>query len=98
MAKKTAATKTGKKRVTFEVEAETGSKVYLAGCFNGWEVGKKELVDKDGSGVYKCILMLTPGTYEYKFVINDAWCLDPGNPNFVANDQGTLNSCIEVIG
>ena len=96
MAKNKAKTNNGKKRVCFEVEAEAGSKVYLVGGFNAWDVGKKELVDKDGCGVYKCIVMLTPGTHEYKFVINDEWYLDPCNTKFVTNDHGTLNSLLEV--
>ena len=70
MAKKAVKPTNGKKRVSFEVEAEAGSKVFLAGCFNGWTPGKKEMVDKNSSGVFKCVVMLPPGTYEYKFVIS----------------------------
>ena len=40
--------------------------------------------------------MLGTGTYEYKFYINDTWCVDPGNPNFRPNEMGTLNSVITV--
>ncbi len=95
MAKK--AQTAGRKRVTFEIEAEVGSKVTIAGSFNEWDDRKKELTDKDGNGLFKCTMLLTPGTYEYKFIVNGAWCLDPNNPNFIPNDQGTLNSVIEVV-
>jgi 1,4-alpha-glucan branching enzyme len=95
MTKKTKAT-TSRKRVTFEVETDAGSEVTIAGSFNEWGDSEKALVDKDGSGLYRCIMLLPPGSYEYKFVINGAWCLDPSNPSFVPNDQGTLNSLLEV--
>ena len=45
---------------------------------------------------YTLTIVLVPGTYEYKFVINDEWVLDEANPNFAANDFGTLNSVLTV--
>ena len=51
---------------------------------------------KKFSGLFKAVCMLAPGTYEYKFVINGEWTVDPNNPNFVVNDLGTLNSVVEV--
>lgn len=85
-----------KKRVTFEVQTKPDSVVFVAGSFNGWDNSKKCLTDKDGNGLYKCVISLEPGTYEYKFCINDTWCVDPANPNFRPNDMGTLNSVITV--
>ena len=35
----------GMKRITFSVEAETGSDVYVAGDFNGWKTDDRKLVD-----------------------------------------------------
>lgn len=43
-----------------------------------------------------CTIHLAPGTYEYKFVVDGEWVLDESNPNFAANDFGTLNSVINV--
>ena len=53
-------------------------------------------VDKNNDGVYVGILMLEPGTYEYKLVVNGEWRIDENNPNFVPNVLGTLNSVIVV--
>lgn len=79
-------------RVTFRVRAEVGSKVFLAGCFNGWSPTAKPMTDKAGTGDFSCALNLPKGKYEYKFVINGSWCADPECAEWVQNDMGTLNS------
>ncbi len=85
-----------RKHVIFKVRTKPGSKVYLAGDFNDWNHLEKELSDHDGNGFYQVAVALEYGTYEYKFHINDAWCVDPENPNFRPNAMGTLNSVIIV--
>lgn len=85
-----------RRRVKFEVLAEPDSKVFLAGSFNNWDSEAKQLKEKDGDGVYTCTLLLEPGEYEYKFVINGEWLIDSENPNFSQNQIGTLNSVVKV--
>ena len=86
----------GKKRVCFEIEAGPGHQVSVAGSFNDWDPTVKVLCDKNSSGRYCGYVMLAPGTYEYKFVVDGDWRLDESNPNFSANDFGTLNSVLVV--
>ena len=93
MAKKTAVKR---KRVKFEVLAEPNSKVFVAGSFNDWSDTVKELKDKDDEGCYSGMLLLAPGEYEYKFVIDGNWVIDAENPNFNQNKIGTLNSVVKV--
>ncbi len=97
-AEKAGAKKTAPKtpRVEFSVRAEIGSKVFLAGSFNNWDPTAKEMVDKKGDGIYTVTVSLTPGTYEYKFVIDGTWCADPECADWVQNDHGTLNSVKHV--
>lgn len=85
-----------KKRVRFEVAAGVGKTVSIAGSFNEWDPAVKYLHDKDGNGIYTGYLMLAPGIYEYKFIIDGEWHLDEKNANFSPNDFGTLNSVIIV--
>jgi hypothetical protein len=85
----------GKRRVVFQFRAVAGSSIGLAGSFNNWDPAAKVLVDK-GDGLYTGILMLAPGTYEYKFCVDGHWQPDPENPNFTPNDLGTLNSVLIV--
>lgn len=83
-------------RVTFTVRADAGSKVFLAGDFNNWNPTAKEMLDKKGDGLYTVVLSLTPGDYEYKYVVNGVWCADPLNKNVVQNQLGTFNSVMHV--
>ena len=84
----------GRKRISFELWAEPGSDVFVAGTFNGWDPTGKRMTYKDG--VYAVTAYLPPGRYEYKFVVDGTWVLDPECPHAVPNDQGTLNSVVVV--
>ena len=91
------AAKTGaKRRVTFVIDAGPGKIVSVAGSFNDWNPEAKVLKDKNNDGVYRGIITLTPGRYEYKFVVDGIWCMDACNPDFAPNDFGTLNSLLIV--
>ncbi len=82
-----------RRRVTFLYEDVPGKVVAIAGCFNDW-LPEKQLVDKNGDGIYTGTMMLAPGVYQYKFVINGEWKIDEHNPNFTPNDIGSLNSIL----
>ena len=84
------------KRVTFTVNAKPGSKVYLSGSFNNWSPSAKRMLDKEGKGNYAVTIVLPPGEYHYKFVIDGTWCADPACPEWVQNEHGTLNSVKRV--
>ena len=84
------------KRVTFTLAADAGSDVYLAGDFNDWNPEGKKLTDKKGDGIYSATIALAPGEYEYKFVINGTWCVDPNCKEWRQNSLGTLNSVLRV--
>lgn len=86
--------KPSRKRVNFSIEAEPGSKVSIAGTFNDWDPEKTPLTEK--KGVFSKSMLLAPGRYEYKFVINGIWTVDPECPDWVPNGHGSLNSVIEV--
>ena len=92
-----AAAKSAEKSVTFTVRAESGKAVYLAGSFNNWDPQGTRMVDKDGNGLYSVSVTLAPGIYEYKFVINGVWTLDPDpDRDWTQNGLGTLNSVLRV--
>jgi len=93
---KRVAKKPAAKAVVFTVHAEKGKTVCLAGDFNDWNPTAKKMAFKARAGVYTASVKLAPGTYQYKFVIDGAWCADPENVNAVPNDQGTFNSLITV--
>ena len=84
------------KKVSFLLETEPGSSVYLAGTFNNWKYKRHPMRDNPDSGHFKATLVLPPGRHEYKFVVNGEWRVDPNCPEWVPNSQGTLNSVIAV--
>ena len=85
-----------KKRVKFQIKAETGKVVSVAGTFNNWNPEESRLKEKGKTGVYTAALSLSKGRYEYKFIIDGAWCVDPECPEWVPNNYGSLNSVITV--
>ena len=93
---RTKRTKRGRRRVRFEYRAEPGHRVCVAGSFNGWDPRRTVLVDRTGKGDYSRAVLLVPGRYEYKFVVDGVWCVDPENPRWVPNEFGTLNSVLDL--
>ena len=94
-ARKPALPKAERKVIT--VQADPGSVVYLAGSFNNWDPTALRMADKAGNGVFSATVTLAPGIYEYKFVINGVWTLDPDpDRDWTQNGLGTLNSVLRV--
>ncbi|MBX2874126.1 MAG: serine hydrolase [Saprospiraceae bacterium] len=86
-------TKPTKGNTTFTLEAYSNAKlVSVAGDFNGW----KELGNlmQRRNGVWVTSIDLDPGKYEYKFVVDGVWIIDPANPAHVY--EGNHHSVIEV--
>jgi 5'-AMP-activated protein kinase regulatory beta subunit len=93
-AAKTAAPR--RRRVKFTVQAEAKSEIFVAGSFNDWSPTKNPLTSKNGDELYEGSILLPKGIYEYKFIINDTWCVDPECSEWVVNDLGSLNSVLTV--
>jgi len=83
-----------KKRVKFSILTEPGHEVYVAGSFNGWNPKKHKLIYSSGS--CSTSFLLPAGRYEYKFVVDGEWCVDPACPNRSPNGLGTLNSILVI--
>lgn len=91
-AKSAVAEKNAKRAVTFSFPGSSDQKVLVAGSFNDWQ--ERPLTFKNGRFSLK--VMLAPGEYQYKFLVNGEWHLDDANPNFTPNGFGTLNSVLVV--
>jgi chromosome partitioning protein len=73
--------------------------VRIAGDFNGWvpDKGVRSSIEADGSGrVWKKTLMLAPGEYQYRYVVDGEWCTDPDNPESTPGPMGQPNSVLHV--
>ena len=79
----------------FIISAPKAKKVAVAGTFNNWDI-KNTLAKKDVKGTWKAKVDLTPGRYEYKFVVDGSWINDPRCNSSVGNNFGTQNSVLEI--
>lgn len=85
----------GRRRITFRLAAPGAREVSIGGDFNGWEA-QKHLFRKNPEGVWEKTLMLAPGRYEYKFMVDGSWCMDPACTDSCDNAFGSRNSVMEV--
>lgn len=84
-----------RKKVTFSFHAPQAESVLLAGDFNQWNLRKHPL-KKNGSGAWEASLMLTPNTYEYKYIVDGDWQMDPVNNRTCENCFGSQNNLVTV--
>lgn len=70
-------------------------KVAVTGDFTDWAV-EGLAMERDGDGVWRLELDVEPGCYEYKFIVDGIWKVDPKNPEQVRNNYGQLNSILVV--
>lgn len=84
-----------RRKMRFQVKAEKGSSVFLAGSFNNWDPNAITL-KQNGDGLYSTSVSLPPGRHEYKFIINGAWRNDEQCQQLASNSYGSHNNVIEV--
>ena len=84
------------RRARFELSAEPGSQVFVAGTFNDWNPTANPLKDNPDSGHFKAALHVPTGTHEYKFVVNGVWTADPNCAAWALNGYGSLNSVLHA--
>ncbi|MBI5801787.1 MAG: glycoside hydrolase family 13 [Verrucomicrobia bacterium] len=81
--------------VALKLRAPAAKEVFVAGSFNGWQVGVTPLRPAQG-GEWQGELKLTPGRYEYLFVVDGTWLADPTAPEAAPNPFGGWNSVLSV--
>lgn len=85
----------GKQRVVLRFYDFAGRDVKLAGSFNDWRPDQG-VVTRTENGVVEKIVMLMPGTYQYRLIVDGVWQEDPSNPEQVPNYSGGYNSVLQV--
>jgi 1,4-alpha-glucan branching enzyme len=68
--------------------------VYLVGEFNNWNP-RADRMTKTKNG-FRRTLQLSPGEYQYKFLVDGQWHNDPSAVKQVPNAYGTTNSVVRV--
>lgn len=82
-------------QVTFSLFALEAQEVLVAGDFSHW-MEEPTSLKKHKDGIWKATLHLTPGVYEYKFIVDGEWRDDPACEVRVSNAFGTEN-CLRVV-
>jgi len=80
--------------ITFDSKDKKYKNVEIAGDMNEWTPGRTLMHLKDGA--WQTDLLLFPGKYQYKLVLDKKWVLDPGNPESVDNNIGGTNSLLRA--
>jgi len=57
---------------------------------------EKHPMKRQGNGIWTKSVMLSPGKYEYKFLVDRNWLEDSQNGNTCRNCFGTYNSVIRL--
>jgi chromosome partitioning protein len=79
------------REVVVQFRDADASDVRIAGDFNGWipDKGVRSLIESEGdTRIWTKILQLSPGTYQYRYVVDGEWREDPDNP------QGAFSGAI----
>ena len=84
-----------KRKVIFKVRAPGAQSVNLAGDFNAWNLSSHPM-EKSDEGIWELGLMLAPGRYEYKLVVDGHWWEGIGGAKSLRNPFGTLNRVLIV--
>ena len=77
---------------------EQPASVRVAGDFEcpGWQ-GSVELQGPNEAGEWYTDLQLLPGNYQYKFIVDGEWIVDPENPDRSENGDGGFNSALTHV-
>jgi len=84
-----------RRKITFSFESSDAREVSLMGDFNNWNP-KKHPMKKDDNGKWTKAVILPPGQYEYKFLVDGQWKQDPRSDRICANKFGTYNNVFNL--
>jgi len=87
--------KTFKRRITFKYHAPYAETVFVAGSFNGWN-SEANPMKRNKEGTWSAVMDLFPGTYEYRFIVDDRWNDDPTCEIRNLNRYGGYNCVLHV--
>ena len=96
MVAKKSSQKTSRRRVKFSFYAPQAREVFLVGDFNQWNV-KKHVMKRGDQGIWEKIVVIKPGTYEYKYIVDGIWQEDTEQPRSLLNSFGTYNNVLTVV-
>jgi len=85
-----------KKGVLFNYYDPVAHRVQLAGDFSNWKPIENVMIQQKEDKTWKVTVPLKPGNYQYKFIVDGKWRIDPYNPEVVKDHKGISNSLLVV--
>jgi hypothetical protein len=85
----------GPVEVSFAIMRPGAKRVSVCGDFNRWSPSETPL-KRHEDGHWETTVALSPGKYQYKFLVDGEWIHDLAAQNTVCNQYGSLNSVVEV--
>jgi len=82
--------------ILFVLNAPNAQNVYLTGEFTNWSREGIRMEKDEKTGLWRAVLHLEPGEYEYRFIVDGVWIKDPNNTDSVLNEFGQENSLLIV--
>lgn len=80
--------------VELQLAGEMARSVAVAGDFNGWDAASMK---RGGDGVWRIRLSLSPGRYQYAFLIDESrWVADPRAATVVDSGYGGADSVLDL--
>jgi 1,4-alpha-glucan branching enzyme len=93
------------KSVEITCSAQDAQEVFVGGTFNGWDPSQTPLRNS-ADGIWRVMLRVPTGSYEYKFVVDGKWLCEPAvdefdpklvnSPDCVPNVFGSMNRKLDV--
>jgi chromosome partitioning protein len=82
--------------ILFVLNAPHAKSVCVTGKFTDWSKKGIPLERDKKDGLWKVVIDVKSGSYEYRFIVDGAWIRDPGNKRYVPNPFGQENSLLVV--
>jgi len=79
--------------VTFSWPYNANTVVLQAQFLDSWKQG---LNLKEVDGIFSVTVSLTPGLYQYKYIVNGNWCHNPLEPS-LSTPEGYINNWLRVV-
>ncbi|MCK5796293.1 MAG: hypothetical protein KAI47_03865, partial [Deltaproteobacteria bacterium] len=80
--------------VRFVFHAAKAKRVAVVGDFNHWKRQGTILADDNGDGLWSVTVYLPPGRYQYKFVVDGKWVVDPDASGYLGDGFGGRNAVL----
>ncbi|MGD8413312.1 MAG: AAA family ATPase, partial [Candidatus Latescibacterota bacterium] len=82
--------------VMFSLDAPQAKEVRVTGEFTNWSREGLAMEKDAKDGMWKTVVDISPGEYEYRFIVDGVWVRDPNNKDYVRNEFGQENSLLIV--